>query len=201
LAIVVSLILQITGYGFCMAAPPKHGARALAITTFGLAIGSLMLTVAAVGINLALGGALGAGMGNPMALGAGQTLGSIVNLIANLMSFAGLIVFLFFLRSVAISLRNQGLTQTVQYLLILGAVMFVGGIAMLGLSMFVVAGAAAVAPGQPRAAGDAFAGMGALMLVCMCAEGILALVWFFWYVGTLVQVRGALTDYISRRAW
>jgi predicted Zn finger-like uncharacterized protein len=200
IAMLISLILQITGYAFCMFAPPKHGARVLAITAFGLTIGSLLLTFTAIGVDI-LGGALGASVGNPMAMGAGRSVGSIVQMVSYLMSVAGLIVFLFFLRSVAISIRNQGLVQSVQHLLILGGVMIVGWLGMFGLSFFIVAGAAAAGPGPPGAAGDALAGVGILMLVCGCGELILVVVWFAWYVGTLVQIRAALGDYISRRAW
>jgi hypothetical protein len=159
LAMLVSVILLIAGCGFCMLAPPKHGARVLAITAFGLTIGSLLLLFAGLGINV-LGGALGAGMGSPMALGAGRSLGGILEMLMYPMLLAALIVFLFFLRSVAISLRNQGLAQSVLHLLILGGVMFAGVIGMIGLMFFVVAAG-------PGAAGDALAGVGLLSVLCV----------------------------------
>jgi hypothetical protein len=195
IAVVVSLVGQI----FCLAAPPKYGAKTLAIVTLILAVLSFLLT--GVGEVAGMVGGMGAAA-NQAAMAGGRLL-TIVGQIGRLTSLAQLFVFLFFLKAVARCIRADGLERSVKSLIILFAVMVVGFLVVMLVSMLAVAGVMAGGAGgggkDVEAPAAAMAGVGILVLVCGCAEGLLALAGFIWYIIVLVQTRMALGDYLGLR--
>ena len=117
-------------------------------------------------------------------------VGQLAGNVAQLIGVVALVVFLFFLRAVALTIRNHGLAATIKQLLILsgtGVVLFLG--------MMLVAVASAVAGPSP----GAMQGPVILVAGCGCTAGVLMLVAFIWYLITLFQVRDALTRYVRTR--
>src|SRR5438105_686820 len=100
-------VLALIGYIFCMNASSKHGAKTLAIVTLALAGASLLFFL----VNNAL-----MFTGRAAVPGAGMNFAASgpVGIIANLLNLGKFIVFLFFLRAVALCLREWSLEKSVK---------------------------------------------------------------------------------------
>jgi hypothetical protein len=169
----VGVIVTLIGNVMCLSAPPKHGAKNLAMAALVLSSVALL--------------AGGASMFFPQ-----------VNLLGNLASIAELFVFLFFLRALARCIRAADLEHGVKNLLILYAVM-VGGLVLM-VVVAIIAAAVGVAAGQGGANIGAGLSMGLVVLgVCGCAELLLALAALVWYVRVLIQARNEIAYYLDRR--
>jgi hypothetical protein len=168
---VLATLLSLVGDGLCVAAPPKHGARALAITSLALAVLALGLT------------------------GASFLLGPL-RLLANLASLTQSFVFLFFLRAVARCIRARQMESNVGKLIILNAVV-VGGAVLMVAGAFAL-GVAAELGGEPgpRAA----RGTAGIALGCTgCIELVLAFAALVWYIFVLFEARSEIGSYLDRR--
>jgi predicted exporter len=97
-------LCTVVGFSLCVAAPPKNGAKGLAIATLGCLIGEILFTCA---------GFFTLGLGFIPAV---------------LFGIACYIVFLFFIRAVNLCMRERGLADTAMDLLKFMGVIFVVGI-------------------------------------------------------------------------
>jgi predicted Zn finger-like uncharacterized protein len=181
LGVLGSLVMQMIGYFFCMAVPPKKGAKGLAIATFCLATGSLALSVLGDAILFLSENGL-----EGLLFGGG--IGRRLQPVANLMSLAGFIIFLLFLRNVALALKSHGLASSIATLMVTGAIFFVGIVSFAVMTL--------LASGSSSSA--AVESTGLLAGLCACGNILLGLVWFVWYIVTLFQVRGVIDSYVSR---
>jgi hypothetical protein len=181
--------LRITGQAFCIAAPSKHGAKGLAIAALLLTIASLFLTFGMVGLGF-IEGATGK---PPLPMNRGQVTGlnSVLNVLSNGIVMIEAIVFLFFLRAVALGVHNRGLAQSIGYLMMVG-----GTIVVLFIGLFAVMAVTMPGGGPPAAGRRDLEGAMALVGVCGCVIGILFLTFAIWYLVTLFQVRNAISAYL-----
>ncbi len=197
-------VIQLVGSGFnifghykCMSAPDKPGSglRSLSVAQFILFAIAIGFSVVGQVVQMASG--MSPAALSPMAMGAGGILG-----IFSLLSYcAGFVVFILFLRAVALAVRRRNLAKALMAYLItwasaigLGVVMALIATAVMGVALFSGAGAGRPAPG---AAGAVMGGAVAMMgLFCLGAVGFFGL--GIWHVVQLVQVRGALASYAHR---
>src|SRR5262249_42883523 len=132
---------------------------------------------------------------------------------------ASLIVFSLFLRGVALDLHADSSARSVEYLIVLGAAVFVGAIAMVGVAVATNKTTGLISTGRDPHVGVAVAteasigarghaGRGALvaeiqqdacvqallMLGCAGVESIAAWVWLVWYIIVLVHIRGVIDE-------
>jgi predicted Zn finger-like uncharacterized protein len=183
-------VLTLVGYIFCMAAPQKHNARTLAITTVGFAAGSLAMGL--LGGILAISSGMGVAGLNMGMVGSGPVW--ILSLISNALSLGKYFTFLLFIMAIARCIRDYALEKSAKTLTILSGVGLVGAVIWFVLSIAFVGMAAASAMSHaPGTSPSAAANTGALaMLACSCGMAILGIVIFVWYIIVLVQARGAL---------
>jgi hypothetical protein len=205
----VSKGLQIAGHGFCIMVPPKRDSaiKVLALTTFALAIAQIAFNllgnlISALTTPAGFAGAFGSS--NPLGtFTAGTGISVAMGLLSLVCSIAWFVVFCLFLRSIALTVRNRGLADTIRtFMISVGA--FLGAAIVLGAIMFAIIGAALVSTlggaGGPPSRSTANAFGGAMLVNCFFAlalgGGALAL--FVWYVVILHQVRGSLDRFIRR---
>jgi predicted Zn finger-like uncharacterized protein len=185
--------LSFTGNVFCIFAPPKHGAKILALVAlilFGVsllgAVGAMFLP--AIGTTRAGGGVMAAASG-PVALGGGLGV------------TASWVVFLFFLRGMAKAMKDHGLAQSVVYLVVMAGITVLLHVVFACVMVLATAGLFASAAergnigGMERAYAGASLVSGIFALVIVC----LYLASFIWYIITLFQVRGATSRHLGRR--
>ena len=169
-------LLSLIGNIICLAAPPKYGAKNLAVATL------ILMSVSAVCQLVSF-------------------LVAPLGIVGGLAYAAGFFVFLFFLRALARCLRADSLEASVKNLLILYGVTIGLTIVTVILVVGLGAGAALAAArggGNPGAAG---AGLGAMALVglgCGCIDILAGLAAFIWYIIVLVQTRTQITYYLER---
>jgi hypothetical protein len=183
-----TLVLQLVGQIFCLAAPEYRGARTLAKLSLGLYVTYLAAQVANWVVSFAGAGLAGA---NPMGMGAASGLSMVVSIIGGLVSLAYAGVLVFLLRSLALALREEGLARNAIYFFIYFIVCFV--FLILGIVVFVMAmakGLGDAAAGQGP--GNMMAGMG-IGVVLICLDLLLFLGLLIWYIITLSMTRGAIT--------
>jgi hypothetical protein len=173
-----AFITSVIGNIFCVYVPPLNGARALAITSLIL-IGLSFLAACGGGVynatsNPGRGG--GAGGANPFSG------------IGNLLSLAQMVVFIFFMRQSAVTLREHGLARRLIFFLVYSAVAVVASIAMIVVVVF-----SAINLVAGGGAGFGGAALGGLIVV-----GLLLLGMFIWYIVSLFMMRAAITRYVDR---
>jgi predicted Zn finger-like uncharacterized protein len=191
--------LYLTGQGFCMAVPKKPGfaTKNLAITAFSLSAAWVALYILGLGTGM-LGGAA-----NTDAL---QMGGSCFQWVGYACALAGHIVFLFFLRSACLAIRDQAMAKSVVTLLIAEAVAvganILAGILSCGLLMFgAVATVSAASKGNNPGAG--LGAMGAAMILLIIVWILMLLVGvaiFIWYILVVQKVRASVDRYLRRLA-
>jgi hypothetical protein len=164
--------LWIAGLAFCAGAPPKEGAKTLATVSLGLAVLSLLLALAGGGLGMAQGGAAPA---RPFGAGAGGGAGNVITNVAGLVNLAQMFVFLFFLRALALALREDGMAQGIFMLIIVAGVTLLSFIGMFAILFIGV---------QPIVGG-----------VFGCLGLVLGLTTFVWYIVVLFRVRSAVGRY------
>jgi hypothetical protein len=202
-----SLALRVTGHVFCLPSPNAFGSRSLAIATLALVLTSLGCTLLQWIITFATLGSRGLGaIANPMMMGAAtNALSTVVSWIGGLAGLAAFFVFLFYLRSLALATRHDGLARNIiRYVISVVA----GSVGLcvascLGTVVMAAAVGAAAAQQRPGAAGmgnpgAALAGMGAMGLVCGGVWVLFALGMFVWYIVLIVQTRGAVATRLRR---
>jgi hypothetical protein len=147
-------------------------------------------------------GRLGA---SPFSLGGGGGAGMSAAGLGSLLTIAAFVVFLFFLRSVALAVRARSLANTIKTYLIAAAISIGVGILLSGIAM-AVAGAALFSMigrgGPPTAGGGAVAGTAAGAVLAMVAVACImvpvVLGMFIWYIVILFQVRGAIDRHLRQ---
>lgn len=204
----VLIMFGLTGVGniFCIAAPRKKGAKALAITSSALVGATVLLLVISITV-VVLSGALAASNRSVQGL-QGLLAGSLVGLILYFLSvlawFSQIITYQFFLRSVSVILQRTGLTSAITWMIGVGGaaiLVYILGMAVQLVSGIGAARATAFSRGGSSAndlasTGGALGGLLGGALTCFGA--ILYLTWFVWYIVTLFMVRGAISARVER---
>jgi hypothetical protein len=188
--------LMITGHVFCLSAPAKNGARMLAYFTLILALADMLMAKAGSFLGLVL-------VAVPPSAGI-TTLFIVSQLVAMtpwVCTVAHLMVFLLFLRAVALGVEAYSLAETV-----------VGVMIVFGLASVVYLGSSAVAvvTGSELILLSAMYGQLDLTtisdvgLVLGVISGLGFLAWvaaMIWYINTLFQVRHAVGLFIGGSSW
>jgi predicted Zn finger-like uncharacterized protein len=198
-------VLGVTGKGFCMAVPPVRGTgtRPLAIATFCCAATAFGFNMIGMLISLV---SYGMAMSSPFAMmGLGLGLNPAIAILSFLATLAGGILWIFFLRSVCVAVRNNELARTLVVFLISAAVYVVVAIG-LGCILILVVGASMVSLFGGVASGRTSVGSaqaaanvsGALLIGFWCVIGLVGLGMYIWYLVLLHQVR-AVVDRAARR--
>jgi hypothetical protein len=123
--------------------------------------------------------------------------------IGGLCYLAGGFTFILFLRAVALAIKRRDLAGSLKIFLIivcsLGALaVLVGGVAIAVVGVAASSsGAVSPSPGGPPP--SAFVGGALAFLALVCIGGVVGLGMSIWYIILLVQVRGAVLEYASRR--
>jgi hypothetical protein len=191
------LVLDVVGSIFCISAPERHSAKTLAKLSLGMKVGGILFLIIGVVMLIAsLGMAMAASLKG--FLGA-SGVGLVIIAIGYLLLLAQPVVFLFCLRGVARVMRRDGLAQSILMLIvvhILSLVFIIGAIVLIFAGL---AGAGGLGPGGPKGNADFMGSVGILGIIGYCLGGVLALTFFIWYIVTLFQMRGAVSQYVRRR--
>jgi predicted Zn finger-like uncharacterized protein len=195
IGLLTGLVLDVVGSIFCISAPESHGAKTLAKLSLAMKVGGILFLIIGVVMLIAsIGMAVAASLkGFLEASGAGL----VVIGIGYLLLLAQPVVFLFCLRGVARVMRRDGLAQSILMLIIvhiLSLVFIIGAVALL-IAGFV----GGVAQGGPKGDPDFLGGVGILGGIGYCLGAVLGLTFLIWYIVTLFQLRGAITNYVRRR--
>jgi len=187
------LVLQLIGMGFCMAVPPQRNSviKTLAIVAFsGVAAGVVLPIVSVV----------------PRMMGGRffEVVGSMINFLGTVGSIAGYVVFLFFLRSVALVLRDRLAAQAVVKLMI-GLAIFAGSSVVLtgvmigvGVALGASAFSSAMSGGSSSGLFSALAGFGIAWVIYLGFLVVTALVMFVWYIRVVQMIRDVVDRYLRR---
>lgn len=199
-----SQALSVVGRVFCLNVPPGRGGglKNLAIASLGLYAGALVFQYLGNIISWAQLG-FGAG-GSPFASIGSGIAGMSVGGIGALLAIAGIIVFMLFLRAVALAVKARQVANGIKTWLItmaistgVGILLMIVGFAIAGAAMFSALGGGGGSPPSSGAAAG-LAGGALLMGAVGCILGVMALALFIWYVIILFQVRGAIDRYLRR---
>lgn len=203
----VSKALEITGMVFGLFVPARHGAKGLAIAALVLSVGALLMNCggssvsgfSSAGSSPSYNSGGGAGGSGPPSSGGGGGAGSAISLLSTVLTAANWIVFLLYLRAVALCLHEEGLAASVLYLLIAS---IIGGVIMAGLIvlLIVLAVGAILSMFNPNsgAAAATLEGVGIVAIIAIAAIALLMIGLYIWYVMTLFQVRAAITSHLGR---
>jgi hypothetical protein len=163
------IILWFVGVGMCCASPSESGGKGLAVGSLICSVLSIVIAVGALVVLIALA----SGPRGGRAQEAIMTL--IIFGVAWITSFVGFILFLFFMRAVAVFFGNNGLAMSIIAYFIVLMLFVVGGIALAFLM-----GAAGVESLLPRGANAA----GAMLFPIVSIVGeLLMLAWLTYLVG------------------
>ncbi len=176
LVIVLDWVVALVGLGFCVTAPARNGAKALAIGT---------LAVVGLGLLLSIGSTV-AGRMHPQTAPPLSPLDHptasgrlLLDAVRGLLAVAGSVTFLLFLRAVAVCLREDGIVSSIHLLLgIIGAEVALGV-----LTQILVGTMGGSAPGSLP---------GGAILIVACVALLLGLIIAVWYLVLLLQVRAAV---------
>jgi hypothetical protein len=195
LAYMAHLGLRVTGFGMGMAVPPKRNSavRGLAIASFIVGASQAGLVLVIVIIIMATNAADLAGAFGFGELSRSGGTGALM-LLEFLVWAASAILFLFYLRSLCLVVRKDGLASTITTFMIsvggVGLVMFLIWIFIIGVaSMGVRSGHVSPSGGG----GFAIIGCGLLGLGFAACIAL-----FVWYIVILHQVKGAVISYIRK---
>ena len=191
--VLICQILKLLGYIFNLAAPAAHKAKPLAIATLGAGVGSILLLILGYVLVIAAGVANARNPLFPTGTGA-FGVGNVIALIGQIGSLVELALFLFFLRAVCFGVRADWLARTINYLMILGGVGLGMYVLVIIIFLLLSVGAAATRDAMLTS------GVGIVGSICICVDVVIMVGWLVWYIITLFQVRGAIVNYIGRRA-
>lgn len=196
-ALLTATVLVLVGMGMCMQTPRyrNSSARGLAIAAFACVAAAAFLYVSGLGINIAMA-----------ASRSGAPVGGCVQIFTYPLLLAGVILWLFYLRSLCFQLRNREVAGKVM-------AVFIGLMVLIGLSFLVGALIAAVAwsafaslagfsgsGGQPTAA-RAAGTVGGVFIFALVMAGLLFLAQVglqVWYTVVLQRVRDVVDRYRAR---
>jgi predicted Zn finger-like uncharacterized protein len=195
--------LSIAGHVFCIFAPPRHGAKILAVVALVLACLGLLLTCGSGYVNTPNPNseqAQSSSPPTPVPFGP-HGIFPLFGL-QYVCDFAEKVVFLFFLRAVALGVKRDGLASGVVIQLIatglgtlLSTVLICGGALLSGEFLYTV-----LSSQDPKAAlGNVGAGYAVAAAVL---AGLFVLTWlvlWVWFVITLFRARAALTAHLESR--
>jgi hypothetical protein len=207
--------LSITGQVLCLGAPSKHGAKTLAITALVLSILVVLSTCGAVAVSGLVSGVTAAqqqtpppAMGGPNAMSTSPPPsggGNPFTLASYLLSGAETVVFLFFLRALALNLRARRLAASAMYILSgmgIGVLLSCGVGCVAFMTAFgVAASAMSAAKNNQPAAMDNTAGVlagGAIVILVLSA--VVGLIWLaltVWNIVLTFQVRAVVSDAVD----
>ncbi len=179
-----TLVLKSIGYGFCMSVPTTRGnLKTLAVTTFSLFLSGMIMVVP-------------------------SCLLSLLVIVAGLLIFASLIVFVVFLRGVALLARDTALAGRLLILLIAWGVYI--GLYFLSMGLLYAYGYSVLANSLPALGGGgpqpnpaaALSGVASMIYVSL---GLMALMMlagmglYIWYILLVRQTRGVVERRLLRR--
>jgi len=197
LCVFAELVLRLTGYGLCMAVPPRResGLKPLAITAFALAAVYVVFSL----LNLVVSGFTGFATSVSTRSG-GNAAGSSLALMGGLCAIASFIVYLFFLRSVCNNVRardqaSKPITVLIAFVCYWVVAIFIGAIMLCagGLTFFKAM--------QSQSASNAANSMGVWLIIFLVVLCLLVLVYLglqVWYVMVLQKIRDAVASYRRR---
>ncbi len=212
LCALAELVLRVTGYGMCMAAPSVRGTslKPLAIAAFSIAGVEALLRLVGCswGFFAAPAVGVGPGAGYSTAYSLGQGMGSmvaswdVIGWFVRVIGLAGLIVFLLFARGVAAEVHDKGLPGSLLTLLIVFVVFHVlQWLAALALVLGII-GTGFSALGSSSAAGAANK-IGAFAIVAMVLGGLMFIAYLcveVWYIFVLQRLRDGVQRHIRKLA-
>jgi hypothetical protein len=175
LAILATPILGGTGSLLCFWVPDKARARILVIVSFGLEVGGTVLML--LGPVLALGSAASGSLTAASSFGLMTLLGALVDL-------AGFILFLLFLRALALYLRDEACADEAMRQLVMFLAVGVGGGVVVSVLMYVLI---------MRAGGGRFGGF---VLMGVWIAWLVALTFVFF---AILHIIGTLRAKINSR--
>lgn len=181
---ILGTLLQISnmiGLAFCAGAPAKRGAKTLAIVALSLAALGLLLDLAQVALNLTETPPPAGDKTSPQ-----PAMGGLLGGFGIMIGMFHFIVFLLFLRAVALILGRDGLgTSLVINMVLVGLCVLLVGVVVVGAFV-------GLAGGSGKAGGFiAVAGGACLLLIFMFAAGIM-------YLVNLTKVRTAVSEKAGR---
>jgi predicted Zn finger-like uncharacterized protein len=197
LCLFAELVLRLTGYGLCMAVPPRRdsGLKPLAITAFASAAAYVVFSI----LNLAVSGFTGFATSVSTRSG-GNAAGSGLALMGWMCAVASFIVYLFFLRSLCNNVRardqaSKPITVLIAFVCYWVVASFIGGIMLCagGLTFFKAM--------QSQSASSAANSMGVWLIIFLVVLCLLVLVYLgmqVWYVMVLQKIRDAVASYRRR---
>jgi hypothetical protein len=147
---------------------------------------------------------LGMAFANPLST-LGMGVNPVLSVLSGLTSLAGFIVWIFFLRSVCVAVKNNDLARTLVVFLISSVVYVVVSIALwcilaliVGASLVTLGGGVVsgrTSPGSAQAAGNVSL---AMLTIFGCVIVLVGLGMYIWYLVLVHQVR-AVVDRAARR--
>jgi hypothetical protein len=203
-----SLGLTVTGHVFTLAAPPKHGARTLAMVALIL-LGATLACSLLGGLLGGVGGGTSTTVvnGRVITTGGGPGIGAYIGMISYATLPAYWLVFLFCIRSLGLGMSDQGVSKgAIALMIVLGVdVLLTCLLPCIGFAVVMMSARSAAMNAQNAPNPDAAMGgmMGSLFaggIVMMIMLGILVLVYlatYIWYVVLLFQTRGAIDRHLG----
>jgi hypothetical protein len=201
LGLFAALVMRIVGHAFCLPSPVEHGAKGLALATLLCIAGNVACSIFSILVSIA-GSGMSAAASNPFGFGAASGASQALNLLGGLLAFAGAVLFLFYMRALALVLGAHGLARSIVSYMITVAVSVGVGVALFCVFAAVMAGSMASIMGGGQNAGaqgsSGLAAVGALGLVFGCIAVVGALALFIWWIMLLVQVRAVVATRAGR---
>lgn len=179
LIVLVGNGLGLTGLWLCAQVPPKTGARGLALGAFCLGVLTLVLGLLR-GVMLLANGAPAAGAANQEA---GLATSQILAAVLALLGTTNGVLFLLFLRAVALRLRRDSLATTA---VVATAILVLAGLLTAVSNLLVQTSAA---PGAPANAAN-----GVILIAASCSMIVLGLACLILSLVVLVKVRAAVGE-------
>jgi predicted Zn finger-like uncharacterized protein len=189
LGLLAAIVLHVVGLIYCLAAPEYRSGRVLAKVALGLFAGYLAATVVGMVLAFVEVGLVGV---NPAGMFQTTGLRLGLSIAGNLASLGHAGVLIFFFRSLALALREEGLARNAVYFFVYYIAFFV--FAVVGTLVLVLTLAKEMGDvlRGPPAGGGFGASMGVVIAVS-CILFILGMGMVIWYIITLVMTRGAIT--------
>jgi hypothetical protein len=204
----VELVMRAVGFGLCLAVPPQRGTalKPLAITAFVLACVDILFNILNIigGIGYTSMARFSSGSGSPVGSSGfgGFSLGLVFLLWV--VGLASVVVFLFFLRSVANVIRARDLPGKCVTMAIVLIVYDVLKWLIIGVLIFATIGSAIFAVRsamETKSTTSAANTMGAMAIICVVVICLLVLIYGafqVWYVFVMQKVRDAVASHRRR---
>ena len=184
-----AFVLYLTGLTLCVFAPPEHGTKALAITTLGLNVLCVFLSISGMIAGLFHVGSIASPI-QPFS----DLLGSMIGCVGSLTWVAGFILFILLERAIGVCLRADDLVRSTHAMLLL-----IGGVFVASLFVQMILWATAAQTVSMGLAGlRGIQGLFTFAGVAYCFLLILALIIGFCYIALIFKTHAVLCDHVNR---